>query len=53
MNLISGLLYEILTTLFFLVDGLLILVVEIITPYGDQCKYVGYTDILILLGIKL
>ena len=38
----SGLLCEILAVVFFLVDGLLILVVKIIRPYGNHCqkKYV-------------
>ena len=50
---ISGLLHEILQVVFGLVDGLLILVVEIIKPYGPHCKYVRYTDILILLKIEI
>ena len=50
---ISGLLCEILGVVFSLVDGLLVLDVEPIVPYGDHCKFVKYTDILVLLGIKL
>ena len=49
----SGLLCEILAVVFFLVDGLLILVVEIIMPYGDHCKYVKYTDIIITQDTRI
>ena len=49
----SVLLCEILTVVFFLVEGLLILVVKLIEPYGDRCHFVKYTQILVILGIKL
>jgi len=50
---IGGLLCEILVVVFGLVDGLLILVANLIVPYGDHCKFVEYTQILVILGIKL
>ena len=51
-TLYSVFLCEILTAVFFLVEGLLVLVVEIIKPYGDHCHFVKYTQILVILGIK-
>ena len=48
----SGLLCEILSLVINEVDGTLKLVAELIVPYGDQCKYVKYTQILVILGIK-
>jgi len=50
---IGGLLYEILGVVFSLVEGLLVLVVGLIEPYGAHCEYIRYTDILVLLGIEI
>jgi len=50
---IGELLCEILTLVCKLVGGLLVEIVILIEPYGDHCKYVKYTDILVFLGIKL
>ena len=54
-NLYSGLrvLCKILAVVFFLVDGLVILVVKTIKPYGDHCKYVKYTDIIITQDTRI
>jgi len=48
---IGQLLCEILEAVFFLVEGLLVEVAVLIVPYGDHCKYVKYTDLLVLLKI--
>jgi hypothetical protein len=50
---ISGLLFDILGVVLFLVEGLLVLVVELIVPYGDHCKFIKFTNILVILRIKL
>lgn len=49
----SELLCEILKIVFFLVADLLVLVVEILRPYGDHCHYNKFDGILIILGIVL
>jgi len=50
---IGGLLCEILKLVFFLVADLLVLVVEIIRPYGDHCHGAKWDGILVILGIVL
>ena len=51
MILFSELLCEILKLVFFLVADLLILVVELLHPYGEHCKYIKYTGLLAILGL--
>ena len=49
----SPILCELLTIVIGLVDGLLVLILEILNPYRDHCKQVGLAAIFVALGVRL